>query len=60
MMTTPAFKEELVQQTPTGAWETRIPPSESPIRVKENIDGVGTKVQIYLEMFEGLCQNYRD
>lgn len=60
MKETPAFKEGLVQQTATGAWETSIPPSESPTRVKEDIDGVGTKVQIYLEMFEGLCQDYRD
>jgi hypothetical protein len=31
-----------------------------PTRVKEDIDGVGTKVHIYLDMFEDLCQKYRD
>lgn len=60
METTPAFKEGLIQKNPTGAWETIIPTSQTPTRVKEDIDGVGTKVQIYLEMFEGLCQEYRD
>ena len=60
METTPAFKEGLVQKTSTGTWETIIPPSQNPTRVKEDIDGVGTKVQIYLEMFEGLCREYRD
>jgi|GEM_PF-2835947 len=60
MKTTPAFNEGLIAQTPTGAWESVIPPSKTPTRVKEDIDGVGTKVQIYLEMFEWLCCQYRD
>lgn len=50
----------LIRQTSTGSWETIIPPSETPIRVKEDIDGVGTKVHIYLDMFEALCVEYRD
>lgn len=49
-----------MKQTKTGAWETVIPSSPVPVRVKEDIDGVGTKIQIYLDMFETLCQRYRD
>lgn len=57
---TPAFQEWLLRQTATGAWETIIPSYKMPTRVKEDIDGVGTKVHIYLDMFEDLCQKYRD
>lgn len=57
---TPAFSEGLLVQTATGAWETIIPACEQPVRVKEDNDGVGTKVQIYLDIFEALCREYRD
>ncbi len=60
MRSTLAYKEWLVAQTATGSWETIIPASEVPTRSKDDIDGVGTKVQIYLSMFEAACQRYKN
>lgn len=57
--TAAALARTLVK-TDTGGWTTVIAPSKMPVRVKEDIDGVGTKTHIYLDMFETFCRDYRD
>lgn len=59
MQETLAFKEWLVENI-DGSWETVVPPSEVKTFVKKDIDWVGTKVQIYLIMFESLCELYKN
>ncbi len=59
MKETLAYKDWLVKEK-DGSWETVLPPSEVETFVKKDIDGVGTKVQIYLIMFEALCELYKN